>query len=104
MQSFTLKSVISNFTGGGGSVFAAALDISKAFDKVIHSNLHNSLLAAGLPFVSVKVLCCWYSKLFVSIRWNNSLSKQFAVCSGVRQGSILSPPPFNVFINIFIIT
>jgi len=45
----------------------------------------------------------WYSKLFVSVRWANGLSYIFSVISGVRQGSILSPSVFNVFINIFII-
>jgi Reverse transcriptase (RNA-dependent DNA polymerase) len=55
---FTLKSVISNFTGGGSSICVASLDISKAFDKVIHNKLYNSLLAAGVPFIVVKVLCC----------------------------------------------
>jgi hypothetical protein len=60
---FTRKSVISNFIGGCSSVYAAALDV-KAFDKVIHSKFYNSLLAAGIPTVTVKVLCCWYSELF----------------------------------------
>jgi Reverse transcriptase (RNA-dependent DNA polymerase) len=40
----------------------------------------------------------WYTSLS-----NSSLSKQFAVCSGVEQGSILSPTFFNACINTFII-
>ena len=100
---FTLKSVISNFVDNGSSVYVASLDISKAFDKVNHCKLFNSLLAAGLPPVIINVLCCWYSKLFVTVRWNTSLSMQFAVCSSVRQGSTLSPALFNLFINAFIV-
>jgi len=37
------------------------------------------------------------------VKWNNRLSVQFAVGSGVRQGSCLSPSVFNVFINFFIV-
>ena len=37
------------------------------------------------------------------MKWNNKLSVQFAVSSGVRQGSCLSPCVFNVFMNYFIV-
>jgi len=59
-------------------------------------------LSAGIPVV-IGVLCSWYDKLYSVVRWNNVISKQFAVTSGVRQGSCLSPAILNVFINIFII-
>jgi len=50
----------------------------------------------------VDVLCNWYSKLYYSVKRNSALSARFAACSGVRQGSCLSPAIFNVFMNIFI--
>ena len=46
----------------------------------------------------------WYAKMFVVIRWNNSLSRVFAMESGVRQSSTLSPSIFNVFMNTFIVS
>jgi len=48
----------------------------------------------------VDVLCNWYSKLYYSVKWNSALSARFAACSGVRQGSCLSPATFNVFMKV----
>ena len=49
------------------------------------------------------MFCDWYGKLFFAVKWNNVISLQFAVGSGVRQGSCLSPAIFNVFMNVFIV-
>lgn len=100
---FTLKSTLEYFVKRGSSVYIASLDISKAFDRVNHYKLYNSLLCAGVPVVIVDVLYNWYSKLVFAVRWNNSVSVQFSVGSGVRQGSCLSPAVFNVFMNCFIV-
>jgi Reverse transcriptase (RNA-dependent DNA polymerase) len=43
-----------------------------------------------------------YSKLLAVVRWNVNLSQPFVVGSGIRQGSLLSPCIFNVFVNLFI--
>ena len=77
--------------------------MSKAFDRVNHFYLFNSLLDAGVPIAVVEVLCNWYAKMFLVICMNTSLSRKFAVASDVRQGSTLSPSIFNVSINAFIV-
>ena len=100
---FTLKSTIEYFVSRGSSVYIASLDISKAFDRVHHFKLFNSLLLNGVPVIVVDMLCDWYSKLFFTVRWNNKISSLYPVGSGVRQGSCLSPAIFNVFINAFIV-
>jgi hypothetical protein len=51
----------------------------------------------------IKVISCWYSKLFSSVRWNSVYSDEFKVVSGVRQGGILSPILFNVYVDDMIV-
>ena len=43
----------------------------------------------------------WYSKLSVVIRWNGCESNPLAVLSGVRQGGLLSPAFFNLYVDVF---
>ena len=100
---FSLTSVVKYFNDHKSSVYIASLDISKAFDKVSHYKMYNSLLTAGVPLIIVDVLCDWHSKMFCCVRWNNSISHLFSVGSGVRQGSCLSPVIFNAFMNAFIV-
>ena len=78
--------------------------MSKTFDSVNYLKLSNSLLDADVSIAVVEILCNWYAKMFAVIRWNNSISRVFAVESGVRQGSTLSPSIFNVFLNAFIVS
>ena len=59
-------------------------------------------MKSGIFLCIGAILKDWYSKLFVSVRWNNHLSYWFPVYSGVRQGRLLSPILFSVFMNPFI--
>ena len=99
---FVLRATIDYFKDRGSTIFAAALDVSKAFDKVNHYKLFTSLTCAGFPPWIISVLVNWYGKLFVSVRWKGEISKSISARSGVRQGSSLSPCIFNIFINKFI--
>jgi len=100
---FTMRSTIDYFRNRGSTVFAASLDISKAFDTVNHYQLFVALSKTGIPKTILALLVDWYSKLSVAVRWKGCLSTSFTVRSGVRQGSSLSPSIFNVFMNIFIV-
>jgi exonuclease III len=100
---FTLRYVVDHFTARGSMVYAAALDISKAFDTVNHRQLMTKLSQVGIPNWITNLISNWYSKLHVAVRWNGCLSEYFKVNSGVRQGSILSPALFNLYINQLIV-
>jgi len=98
-----LQYVVEYFNVRGSSVFATALDITKAFDIVKHSLLFRSLIQAGVPTWIVLLIVNWYSKLSVAVCWNGAISRYFTVKSGARQGSILSPSLFTVFIIVLIV-
>ena len=66
---FLLQETVDYFVSRGSSVFAAALDIKKAFDRVNHFKLFNSLIKSGTPKWLILILVNWYSKLNVAIKW-----------------------------------
>ena len=80
-------------------VYAAALDISKAFDSVSNQKLMVTMEQAGIPCWIIQLMSNWYSKIQVEVRWNDCFSRYFKINSGVRQGSIMSPYLFNLYIN-----
>jgi len=78
-----------------------SIDLSKAFGKVNHYGLFLKLMKRqlGLP---VKLLCVLESVLtecYSCIKWNNFITVNFAVNFGVRQGSVLSPFLFALYLD-----
>ena len=69
---FALKCVINHFVDRGSSIFLAALDVSKEFDRVNNFKLFNSLLMLeclllSLTFcVNVMLNCLLYVRILVS--------------------------------------
>jgi len=83
----------------GSTVNVALLDISKAFDNVDHVKLFQQLLDVGLPPGIVELLAVWYGGSYACVRWQMCLSACYNLTVGVRQGGVLSPVLFNVYVN-----
>jgi len=77
----------------------AALDARKAFDRVNHIKLFHLLCDAGIPVHIIRLLMNCYSKILIVVKWNGSYSSVCSLKSGVRQGGVLSPILFNIYIN-----
>ena len=76
-----------------------SLDLSKAFDKVNHHALFIKLMNRSIPINLLRLLESWYSNCQTCIKWNFVISRFFNIRFGVRQGSVLSPTLFAVYIN-----
>ena len=94
-----LRNITFEYTRRNTPVYACFMDMSKAFDKVCHSYLFNLMLERGVPECLVSILQYWYSKQKMNVRWGNSISEDFNVSCGVKQGSILSPHLFNLYMD-----
>ena len=96
---FVLNETVDYFTRHGSNVFVTFLDCSKAFDKVPHKALFSKLIERGVPLCFINLLVYWLSNLTSRVRWLSTFSAPFSITSGVKQGGILSPNLFTVFVD-----
>ena len=94
-----IKNVTARYCFNDSSVFGCFLNASKAFDQVDHHLLFDKLLRRNLPPVVVRALLAWYLQQKVSVRWNKSSSDKFSISNGVRQGGVLSPILFTIYLD-----
>ena len=62
-------------------------------------SLFAKLIDRGLPLPVVRFLSFWYSSQKMKVRWEKSLSNPFHLSNGVRQGGVLSPVLFSVYLD-----
>ena len=90
------------YNNKGSNVYVLLLDASKAFDRVNHLKLFNLLLTKGLCPLLLKLLFNIYTNQEMNIQWNSCKSRYFSASNGVKQGGILSPVLFSLYIDILL--
>ncbi len=61
--------------------------------------LFKKLKQHGCPVYIIKCLVYWYQKQQLCVSWGNYLSYTFRVSNGIKQGGILSPMSFNIYVD-----
>ena len=96
---FVLKSAIDKYLGDGKKIYACFVDYEKAYDNVWREGLYYKLIKSGVALDIVKMIRDMYNKNKQCLKMNGYLSDQFSSVKGVKQGCVLSPILFNIFIN-----
>lgn len=100
MCTMVLKETISYYVHNNSTVFCTFLDATKAFDRVHYCKLFRLLIDRQIPACIVRILIKFYADNFVKISWMGSESDCFTAHNGVKQGGVLSPVLFCIYIDI----
>ena len=98
---FILHTIIQNVLHSKANMFCALIDYEKAFDTVIHDALWIKIVKTGISCNMLKMVQVIYQNVRSCIKdfKTMSYSEMFDVTLGVKQGELLSPLLFILFIN-----
>ena len=96
---FSLKRTVDYFTENNSRVYLGFLDCSKAFDRISHWGLFVKLIRRNVPLCFLLLVMYLYLNMSCTVKWNATHSKVFDVDTGTKQGGILSPDFFSLYIN-----
>ena len=101
---FVLRNTVNHFTERGSNVFVSFLDCSKAFDKISHYGLFLKLIDRCVPLCLLTLIVVWHLNMTCKVKWGDALSEEFDIPSGTKQGGIISPNLFSLYINDVVTT
>ena len=96
---FIVNEVVSYYNYKRSNVYVGLLDATKAFDRVNYSKLFRKLLDRNVSPLVLRLLYQMYTCQKLKVKWSNFVSDTFSVTNGVKQGGVLSPILFSVYVD-----
>ena len=75
------------------------MDFKKAFDRVWHAALWATMRLYNINDNLIRTMECLYNKATSAVYHDNNIGEWFRTTIGVRQGCLLSPILFNIFLE-----
>jgi hypothetical protein len=96
----TLRKVINYFNTRKSTVNVGVIDLKKAFDKCNSFGILCMLQKRSVNIYIINMLENSFSKNSTTVKWDNVTSDRVPLLSGVKQGGVLSPILFTLFVDI----
>ena len=80
-------------------LFHNVIDFKKAFDKVWHQGLWVTITSFGIDTELINIIRSLYESTSSSVLLTNQIGPTFCTKVEVRQGCLLSPQLFNIFLE-----
>ena len=96
---YLLKEVMHNYSKGKQCGYATFIDMSKAFDRVDHFKLGKKLMSRNIPIDIIYLIMHYLRNQQANVVWKGASSHFSYLEEGVRQGGILSPFLFKLYID-----
>ena len=90
---------INYYVNEGSNVYSCLLNASKAFDIVHWGRLFKILIERKVPFLFIHLLLDSYLRQLSCVAWGFFKPRYFYLCTGVKQGGVLSPILFTLYIE-----
>ena len=95
----TLSQIIDSRKKRSMSTFVAFIDFSKAYDRISRALLWHKLYNHGISNKFLSALKSLYQDVKCCVRINGHKTDWFKVSTGLKQGCLISPLLFNLYIN-----
>ena len=94
-----LREIVDYYVNNGSRVFCSFLDASKAFDRLVHAGLFIKLMNRNVPKIFLDIIVTWHAGLLCRVKWDGHVGNWFPILAGVRQGGVLSPDLYNIYVD-----
>ena len=99
---FVLRQIQEKCREQNMGLYAAFVDLTKAFDTVGRDGLGKILARLGCPPQFLTILRQLHEGQQGQVKHNRSLSGSFPISNGVKQGCVLAPTLFSIFVSIML--
>jgi Reverse transcriptase (RNA-dependent DNA polymerase) len=99
---YTLRALTSACTEHHKGMAIAYVDFAKAYDSINRAALWQALKLYGVHAKIIRLLIDLHTDNIARVRLGGKLGSEFKVTAGVRQGCVIAPTLFNVYIDMVV--